>query len=153
MEIEAVSPLGFVLGKKVAVRRVSARDHDLACLHSAAMYDTSRAIVYRLKLLPTLQELCSPTTFFLFSVVLAHPSPEILSFERFRVHSFTAADVSNIRENHVMLSGMILAVIVLVHHLFPVVLAFPSHTPKLRNSSVHSSVATYVPVHQRQHLV
>lgn len=38
VEVEAVSPLGFVLGKKKAVRRVSARDHDLACLRSAAMY-------------------------------------------------------------------------------------------------------------------
>eukprot|EP00752_Nemacystus_decipiens_P008202 g7335.t1 len=38
VEVEAVSALGFVLGKKAAVRRVSARGHDLACLRSAATW-------------------------------------------------------------------------------------------------------------------
>lgn len=36
VEIEALSPLGFALGKKAAVRRVTAREHDLACLRSSA---------------------------------------------------------------------------------------------------------------------
>ncbi|CAM9919989.1 unnamed protein product, partial [Ectocarpus sp. 13 AM-2016] len=38
VEIETLSPLGLVLGKKALARRVSAREHDLACLRSTARW-------------------------------------------------------------------------------------------------------------------
>lgn len=34
VEVRSLSPLGFLLRKEASIRRVSARDHDLACLHS-----------------------------------------------------------------------------------------------------------------------
>ncbi|CAN0325196.1 unnamed protein product [Laminaria digitata] len=38
VETESLSPLAFVLRKKAIRRRMSAQEHDLACLRSAARY-------------------------------------------------------------------------------------------------------------------
>lgn len=38
VEMETLSPLGLVLGKKASARRVSAREHDLACLRATARW-------------------------------------------------------------------------------------------------------------------
>ena len=75
VEVETVSPLGFVLGKKVAARRVSARDHDLACLRSAATYAKSLCCVFpelRLDLGGWTRRLRSSSYFFCFRLPVAH---------------------------------------------------------------------------------
>ncbi|CAN0419242.1 unnamed protein product [Ectocarpus fasciculatus] len=46
VEMEILSPLGLVLGKKASARRrVSAREHDLACLRSTARWGLALFVI------------------------------------------------------------------------------------------------------------
>ncbi|CAN0097469.1 unnamed protein product, partial [Scytosiphon promiscuus] len=81
VEVETLSPLGFVLGKKASGRRrVTAREHDLACLHSTARWG---ALLFGLGLVLSLALKAGDPLFILATVALSRFLAEPVFF----VHS------------------------------------------------------------------